>query len=161
MEAESCHGIGMLLEPVMTAEKRPVTGQLQKVVIGCLPKVVIECLPKVVIGWLTMVVIGPEVQLFVILVFFLVELAVPDLYLEADIEAAKTELRWQAVAELELALGLDEKVQQLAAKEAGSGMVASVLPLNITPTKEYDKVGCLSCCCPSLMLNIQCKICNL
>ena len=66
------------------------------------------------------------------------EVAVPGLSLEAEMEAAEWELRWLTglgLAVLELVLGLDVEPQVLAAKGVGSGMVASVLPLNIKPKK--------------------------
>ena len=118
--------------------------QLQRVVIVQLQKVVIVQLPKVVIVQLPKVVIVPQTLSSVLLVLDLggeeeeEEVAVPGLSLEAEMEAAEWELRWLTglgLAVLELVLGLDVEPQVLAAKGVGSGMVASVLPLNIKPKK--------------------------
>ena len=122
--------------------QKVVIVQLQRVVIVQLQKVVIVQLPKVVIVQLSKVVIVPQTLSSVLLVLDLggeeeeEEVAVPGLSLEAEMEAAEWELRWLTglgLAVLELVLGLDVEPQVLAAKGVGSGMVASVLPLNIKP----------------------------
>ena len=122
--------------------QKVVIVQLQRVVIVQLQKVVIVQLPKVVIVQLSKVVIVPQTLSSVLLVLDLggeeeeEEVAVPGLSLEAEMEAAERELRWLTglgLAVLELVLGLDVEPQVLAAKGVGSGMVASVLPLNIKP----------------------------
>ena len=136
--------IGQLPKVAIVQLQKVVIVQLQRVVIVQLQKVVIVQLPKVVIVQLSKVVIVPQTLSSVLLVLDLAgeeeeeeeEVAVPGLSLEAEMEAAEWELRWLTglgLAVLELVLGLDVEPQVLAAKGVGSGMVASVLPLNIKP----------------------------